>query len=177
VNCTLRFLYVTPALLLTAAPAFAHKLIVECRVQNDRVRVEAFHDDDTPAQQAKIIIADESKKIIAEGRCDERGLWSCPLPTPGKYTVRAESVGHTAKTDLEIPDKNAKNVASIGSDNPSGSLTASSNGSSPPARSSRDELTETPWLKLAAAFVVIAALCAGALYLRKRQLSSSPPLD
>jgi hypothetical protein len=185
VHITLQFLSIAIALLLTAAPAFAHKLLLDCRVKDDRVRVEAFYDDDTPAQKAKVSLENEANQVVAEGRTDERGLWSCPLPKPGKYTVRAESVGHAARETLvisaparkekvePIKDKSTeKEPREIGSDNPSGSFVAPSDSDSPRAsRSSREDKTETPWLKIGIGFAIIAVLCAGALILCKRRHS------
>jgi hypothetical protein len=172
--------------------------LLDCRVKGDRVHVEAFYDD-TPAQQAKIFVENERKQIVAEGRTDERGLWSCPLPMPGNYTVRAESVGHATRETLvvpkqakkENPDLNKEKIEpkkdkkdaegmpkDVGRDNPSGSFVPSSdtnNDRSQRKQSTRAEKTETPWLKFGIGFAVIAALCAGALLLRKRQ--APRPLD
>jgi hypothetical protein len=195
-HIALQFLAITSAWLLTTAPAFAHKLSLDCRVKDERVRVEAFYDDDTPAQQAKIFVENEGKHIVAEGRTDERGVWSCPLPAPGRYTVRAESVGHAAKETLVVhepmkkeatepkkekinPSDTRKDAATIENknDNPSGSLVASpdsSNDDARSARSSRAEKTETPWLKFVIGFAIIAALCIGALLLQKRRHSPLP---
>ena len=89
---------------LAASPAFAHKLLIDCRVKGDNVHVEAFYDDDTPAQRAKISVEDSEKRIVAQGRTNERGVWTCSLPAPGNYTVRAESVGHAASESLTIAD-------------------------------------------------------------------------
>src|SRR5947209_1655669 len=43
-------------LLLAASPALAHRLHVEPRLAGDVVRVEAFYDDGTPAEDAKITL-------------------------------------------------------------------------------------------------------------------------
>jgi hypothetical protein len=86
---------------LGASHAFAHKMYVEAKPLTDHVRVEAYYDDDTPAQEAKIkILKDDA--VIAEGRTDEKGVWTCTLP-PGHYSVRAETLGHAAHGVIEVP--------------------------------------------------------------------------
>ena len=66
-------------LLIGAAPAFAHKLYVDPTLVGDRLRVEVYYDDDTPAQDAQVTVlfGDEN---LATGRTDEKGVWSCPAP-------------------------------------------------------------------------------------------------
>ena len=148
----LRFSIGIMACLLLAAPASAHKLMVDCRLKDDRVRVEVFYDDDTPAQQAKVIVENENKEVIAEGKTDERGLWSYPVPAPGKYIIRAESVGHNAREVLVVPaDKPTPEEA-------------------PATRTT----TETPWLQIGVGLGVIAILCTGALLFRRGRQPSIP---
>jgi hypothetical protein len=88
---------------LGATPAFAHKLCVEAKPRTDHVHVEAYYDDDTPAQEAKITIH-KGDAVVAEGRTDEKGVWTCMLP-PGHYTVRAETLGHAAKETFDVPER------------------------------------------------------------------------
>src|SRR5262245_49199303 len=85
-----------------STPAFAHRLHVEAKVAGDQLRVEAYYSDDTPAQEARITIT-RGDQPVAEGRTDERGVWTCPRPAPGTYTVRAESAGHAARETLVVP--------------------------------------------------------------------------
>jgi hypothetical protein len=86
---------------LGATPAFAHKLYVEAKPRTDHVHVEAYYDDDTPAQEAKITIHKDDA-VVAEGRTDEKGVWNCTLP-PGHYTVKAETLGHAANEVFDVP--------------------------------------------------------------------------
>lgn len=149
-----------------SAPAFAHKLIVDCRIDGDRLRVEAYYDDETPAQQAKIVVEDEQKKVVADGRTDDRGLWSCPAPVPGKYVIRAESVGHVGKKTLVIDDSAATKTPS---DSRGANQTISARESSSPAEPNQRESTQTPWLRIGIGFVVIALLCGTLLLIRRRR--------
>lgn len=98
-----RFLLVVALLFLSVSPAFAHKLYVEAKLGTDTVRFEAYYEDDTPAQQARITVSKDDA-VVAEGRTDEKGVWTCSL-APGSYRVRAETLGHAADATLEVPDK------------------------------------------------------------------------
>ena len=91
-------------LLLGANPAAAHALGAECRLRDNKVEVEAFFDDDTPAQDAKVTVTDAQKQVIAQGRTDEQGRWSFPAPPPGDYLVLVEAgAGHSAKVKMTVP--------------------------------------------------------------------------
>lgn len=171
----IRFLTVTIGCVISASPACAHKLIVVATIKGERVRVEAFYDDDTPAQQAKVIIESDGKRVVAEGRTDERGLWSCPIPAPGEFTVRAESTGHAAKDFFVIPEPGGTPSAPVVANQ---SVTADTPAQPGAARESRDqsrptreEMTGTPWLQIAIGFAIIGSLCVGAMILRKRRHS------
>ena len=52
----LLFLVLPALVLLVGVPAnaFAHALGVACTLRGDKVEVEVFYDDDTPAQKAKV---------------------------------------------------------------------------------------------------------------------------
>ena len=91
------------AVLIGASPLYAHRLLVDPKVEGDQLRVEVYYDDDTPAQDAKVTVR-RGDTLIAEGRTDEKGVWTCPKPAPGSYAIRAESTGHVAKKTLVIPD-------------------------------------------------------------------------
>jgi hypothetical protein len=127
-------------LLVGSSPAFAHRLNVRAKLVVDQIRVEAFYDDDTPSQDAKITIA-LGDQTVAEGRTDEKGIWTCARLAPGKYMVRAESVGHTAKEPLEVAEGEQVSVAD-----------------STKPDDERARLTQTPWGRLAAGLAVIGGL-------------------
>lgn len=128
-------------------PAFAHKLLLEYRVAGELLRVEAGYDDDSPAEGASIVLENERKEIIAQGKTDERGLWSCPLPPPGVYLLRAESVGHAATREVTIGNE----IAAARPANEPG----------------------TPWTKVLIGIGAIAVLFT-AVWLAKRTRSAKP---
>jgi nickel transport protein len=132
------------ALLVLSSSAFAHKLHVDARVDGDLVRVEAYHDDDTPAQEAKITVLD-GEKLIAEGRTDDKGVWTFAKPGPGSYLVRAASVGHAAKTRLDI----------------------AAAPSPPPIPNQRKEVTNTPWRRIGMGLGIILGVSIVGLILRR----------
>jgi hypothetical protein len=70
--------------LLFAGSASAHALGVEARLKDGRVVVEAFYDDDTPARDARVVVRDEDRTAVAEGRTDGDGRWSFATPPAGR---------------------------------------------------------------------------------------------
>jgi hypothetical protein len=132
--------FLTAALLLAGtSPAFAHRLHVDVKTTGDQVRVETYYDDDTPAQEAKITVR-LGDRPVAEGRTDEKGVWTCAKPAPGTYLVRAESVGHAAKETL---------VVEPGAHPPA---------AAPTSTHERARRTHTPWGRLAVGLAVIGGL-------------------
>jgi hypothetical protein len=44
-------------------------------------------DDDTPAEEASVVVTTIDGKPVANGKTDERGLWSFARPGPGRYLI------------------------------------------------------------------------------------------
>ena len=141
-------------LLILPASGFAHALHIACTVNDDKVAVEAFYDDDTPAPKAKIQVVNDQGEVIDKGEADERGLWSFKRPAPGRYEVRADAgAGHRAKRTIQI---GMAASASVDSDSTKRQTIEVKESIS--AEPTREELTATPWLKIAIGLVVIVAL-------------------
>ncbi len=87
--------------LASQSSVFAHKLHVEANLSGDRVRIDAYYEDDTPAQDARVTVSKDGVTVL-EGKTDEHGTWTFPRPTIGSYLVKVESVGHAAKTEFAI---------------------------------------------------------------------------
>lgn len=107
--------------LLVACPlsASAHGIGVEARLKGDRVLIEAFFDDDTPAADAKVAVTDDSGRQLTDGRTDLKGTWSFAAPPAGKYRVTVDAgAGHLAKTTFTIPPKAGIPAASADSPEP-----------------------------------------------------------
>lgn len=100
----MRFSIPLLARILVPVAASAHAIGVDARLVGDKVRVEVYFDDDTPASGAKVEVLDGEKAVVAEGRTDDKGFWAFAKPKPGKYTVRLDAGdGHAAKTAITIP--------------------------------------------------------------------------
>jgi nickel transport protein len=138
---------------LVATPAFAHKLIVDAAPKGDRLRVEAYYEDDTPADDAKVTVL-QGDTVVAEGKTDDRGVWSCPLPPPGTYQVKVLSVGHVGRTTVPVEGP-ASGTADSGSDqvlNPE----------------KRAEDTRTPWNRLGLGVGLILGLALAWWLIRRK---------
>lgn len=99
------------AVVFAAAPARAHDLRAKLNPETDPIRVEAWFDDDTPAQQARVSVVRSTGEEVASGQTDERGVWSFAKPGPGMYRITVESVGHRDVLRLTIPGGEAPNAA------------------------------------------------------------------
>jgi hypothetical protein len=64
--------------------------------------VEAYFSDKTPAQSADVTVTDAAGAAVHTGKTDEHGLWTCPRPVPGAYTLTVESAGHVAKVPFRV---------------------------------------------------------------------------
>ena len=138
-------------LCLAASPTFAHRLHVSSPTPvGPNLRVEAYYDDNTPAQEARIAVK-SGETIVVEGKTDERGVWTFPLPAPGNYTVTAESTGHTAKEQFFVGVGEASQVADAEE-----------------VAREREEKTRTPWLGLGVGWAAIGALSGLWLYVRRK---------
>jgi len=142
-------------LVLAAAPsAFAHALGAECSLRGDRVEVEAYYDDDTPARDARVIVRDVAKKSVTEGRTNDKGFWSFPRPEPGRYRITVDAgAGHRTTVTITVPGTP-----------PAGSATAdaSRQGEQATVKLSegpgRAEFTRVPWLKVGIGIGAIGGL-------------------
>ncbi len=136
--------YVLAAIFLAIAPtsAFAHALGVDCTLKAGKVNVEAFYDDDSPAQKAKVQVVNAKDEVIANGVTDEKGMWNFAAPPPGRYEVRVDAgAGHRAKKTINVPvpiDEPPTATISTGT--------------------SRAEFTRFPWLKVLIGVVVLGGV-------------------
>jgi len=144
-------------LLVGTSPAFAHRLLSTPRIVGDQLRVEAYYSDDTPAQEAKVTVS-RGDEVVAEGRTDEKGAWTCPRPKPGTYTVRVTSTGHAADPETVVVPAEEETVAA------------------PPA-DERERRTRTPWARLGAGLGIIGGLGIAWLLARRAANRESGPTD
>jgi hypothetical protein len=137
-----------------AVPALAHGLGAQCQHREERVNVEAYFDDDTPAGDARVSVRDSAKITVAEGRTDPGGRWSFPAPAPGIYEVAVNAgAGHRVTVRLTITGK-------------AGTL--------PPADGpSRPEFTSGKGLQTALGLTAIGAFALAWLAARRRRSNHS----
>ncbi len=140
-------------LLGRADSALAHAVGAECRLLGDKVEVEAYFDDDSPARNAWVTVWDSSKKEIAAGRTDAKGQWGFPVPAPGTYQVAIDAgAGHRTTVRLRVPAENEpKDDPLAHPDAPPGDPTPLvSDGLT------REEFTRFPWEKIALGLGLVA---------------------
>jgi hypothetical protein len=100
--------FVLPTLALCVvlcAPAVssAHQLNVAVKVSPTEVRVEADYEGEDPVQDGAVTLTDANGVVVATGKTDDRGIWTCPRPSPGTYTVVVEQAGHRTKRTFDVP--------------------------------------------------------------------------
>jgi hypothetical protein len=110
----IRFLAVLMVFAVVPAQARAHAVGVEATLKADTVTVEAYFDDDMPAENASVVVVDAAGKQVATGKTDAKGVWSFPAPEPGRYTLRVDAgAGHLAKTILTIAEPSQSREGSV----------------------------------------------------------------
>jgi hypothetical protein len=145
---------VLAALVLAFAPAcaFAHALGVDCTRRGDKVEVEAFYDDDSPAQQAKVHVVNARDEIVASGVTDAKGHWTFATPPPGKYEVRVDAgAGHRAKKTINVPGVESEVPVPQNDPPPPPAVTVSEG-------PTRAEFTRFPWIQLLIGIVVLGGV-------------------
>jgi hypothetical protein len=158
---------------IAASCACAHDLGAQCRFKGDRVELEAYFDDDTPAASAQVRVLDAERQLLVEGRTDAQGRWSFARPKPGNYRVIVDAgAGHLKKLQLTIPGDDA---LSTGAErvSPSAPVAVS-------AEPSREDFTRFPWLPLGAGVAIVcgvAVLAWSLLRLRSTNGVGRPPFS
>ncbi|MCE9561076.1 MAG: carboxypeptidase-like regulatory domain-containing protein [Planctomycetes bacterium] len=96
---------VVGAVALSPGRAAAHDLRLVVRMPEETPDVlvtEAAFDDETPADEAKVTITDESGAVIAEAKTDERGVCKFARPGPGTYFATIIAYGHRDRQKFEV---------------------------------------------------------------------------
>lgn len=124
-------------LLLMALIPVPHGLLLKVQADAQGVRLEAFFDDDTPAERAKVRL-EQNGKLLAEGVTDAKGLWSHAALPSGEYLIIVDAgAGHRAEKRLTVGSA-APPIAT------------------PAPQPTREEMTRFPYGKVAIGLVVIA---------------------
>jgi hypothetical protein len=125
-------------------PAWGHALKAECSLKNGTIRVEAFFSNDSPAIDAKVEVLDSAgKNVVASGKTDAEGNWTCAAPAAGAYLVVVDAgMGHRAHEPITVPHSA---MASPSPFDPSPSTESGTIISDGPNRS---QFTRFPYLKV-----------------------------
>ena len=161
--------------LLLAPPAGAHALGAECKVIGDRVALEAYYDDDTPARDATVRVEDADKNVVATGHTDREGRWSFARPQPGKYVVVVDAgAGHRTHLNVTIPAEEAPAASAPASPGDACPYGADPSNTSAATHTtvvsdgpSRQEFTAFPLIKLGIGLVVIGGVAVAFLLSRR----------
>jgi len=145
-----------------------------CVLRGEQIVVEAFYiefrDDLSPAQNAKVRVENDSKQVVAEGRTDERGVWTFAKPAPGRYRLFIHDVSHTAEKFFSISEDGKE-------------LTVHESNFFDPDRDSRpipttkDEANRFPYIRVGLGLGIITLL-AGLIWLmlhRRKEPGTEPP--
>ena len=104
----------TVVILLAPGRSSAHALGAHWQIKGDRIHIEAYFSDDTPAQGALIRVSQLPNSCHAiemqpiEFRTNAKGECSFERPGPGKYTIIVDAgAGHRKELALEIADRPA----------------------------------------------------------------------
>jgi hypothetical protein len=104
-------LSVSLLLFVGAATAEAHGLYVHTELRGNQLRIEAWFDDDTPAEKARVKIV-SGTTVIREGVTDEKGLWLTESLSPGKYQIQVDAgAGHRRDTEFNMTEKDVSGTA------------------------------------------------------------------
>ena len=90
------------------ATAAAHDLLVRWELREAEVYVEAGYsygpNESEPAERAAVTVRNAVGETVLTGHTDERGVWTCPRPAAGTYTVVVEQAGHRATVTIPVPE-------------------------------------------------------------------------
>jgi len=83
-------------------PAYGHKVMVFAYTEGDRVYLEGYFADGKKAQDSLVEVFGEDGSKLLEGKTDENGLFSFPMPeVPQLRIVLTGSMGHRAEYTLK----------------------------------------------------------------------------
>lgn len=172
----------------TPVPGWAHDLGVECKLREGKVQVYVYYDDDTDAVEAVVQVL-EGEMEIAMGKTDAKGMWSFPVPPPGKYQVMIRGGGgHRTKANMTIPAAGLSEIKvektlpskephthDLPGDKKSGKEalpkkkeSADTEGTKISDGRSRESATRYPWLKVGMGLGIIGLVALAFLFSRGR---------
>ncbi|MCK5227172.1 MAG: carboxypeptidase regulatory-like domain-containing protein [Desulfobulbaceae bacterium] len=99
-------LFVTLCSLFSAGPATAHKVNIFAYVEGDTGYTESYFPDGKPVEGGTIEVLGPAGNKLLEGKTDQEGLFSFPLPAKDDLTIVINaSMGHKSKFLLKKSDR------------------------------------------------------------------------
>ncbi|NOZ63645.1 MAG: hypothetical protein GXO71_01640 [Caldiserica bacterium] len=91
-------------LLLLSSSLFAHRVNVFAYKEGGKICLEGYFSDGTPARNSKIEVYNPEGKKILEGKTDEKGEFSFPIPGEkgNLKIVLLASMGHRGETSISV---------------------------------------------------------------------------
>jgi len=126
----------------------SHTLCAKVEIQGTNLRIEAWFDNETPADGAKVKLL-SNKKTLHEVVTDERGLCSIPAPGAGNYTIDVNA-GGGHRTEITFTIEAAVEEQTAGAD--------------------KESVFQRRWLGAVMGLVIIVAMTLAA----RRFMSSAP---
>ncbi len=146
---------------LAPLPSRAHNLGADFKQVGERIEVEAFFSDNTPARQARVQILDGEKNILGTATTDNQGKCWLPAPNPGQYQLLVNAGdGHRKELMMTI----------VGTLPVAPDADPATPGNSPLSFGGREEFTRFPWERVAVGCGVIALV--GAAWWWSRRAAS-----
>ncbi|MBL8822736.1 MAG: hypothetical protein JNJ77_09135 [Planctomycetia bacterium] len=88
-----------------------HDLCAKVERQGNQLQIEAWFDNDTPADLANVRIL-QNDIVIRESKTDDRGLCTMPAPDPGKYVLQVHAGGgHRTEVAFTIESQMTEQAA------------------------------------------------------------------
>ncbi|WP_305046541.1 carboxypeptidase regulatory-like domain-containing protein [Geoalkalibacter sp.] len=90
------------ALLLPSAPAWAHKVNIFAYVEGKTVYTESYFSAGKPVREGRVQVFDSNREPLLDGRTDEEGRFSFPVPKIDDLTIVIEvGMGHKNSFQLK----------------------------------------------------------------------------
>jgi len=84
--------------------AAAHDLQGRVTLLPDSIKVEAWFNDDTPAQEARVAIIFANGIEVTSGKTDDKGVCLLNKINPGRYKAIIELIGHRETIPFEVAE-------------------------------------------------------------------------
>jgi len=93
-------------IILGTVTAEAHRVNLFVWEDQGVLHAEGYFSSGSPCMDAEVHVRDSNGNLLVSGNTDPKGLFSCPLPGVGVWTVELlASMGHHAEASLEVRER------------------------------------------------------------------------